>query len=60
MENNSDEQFIIIKSAIEVNKQEIKSNKQDSDEKMMQSTETLKLLTAFMMDQTNISKYSPT
>ena len=27
---------------------------------MMQLTETLKVLTAFMMDQTNISKSSPT
>ena len=42
MEKNSDEQFIIIKDAIEYNKQEMKPNKQDSDEKLMQSTETLK------------------
>ena len=39
MEKNSDEQFIIMQSVIETNKQEMKSemkaNKQDSDEKMM-------------------------
>ena len=33
MENNSDEQFIIMQAAIEANKQDMKSNKQDSDEK---------------------------
>ena len=47
-----------MKSAIETNKQEMKdytkTNKQESDEKMMQFTETLKFLTAFMMDQANI------
>ena len=32
MENNPDEQFIIIHSVIETNKEEIKANKQDSDE----------------------------
>ena len=35
MENKSDNQFIIMKGAIEANKQDMKSNKQDSDEKMM-------------------------
>ena len=39
MEKTSDEQFIIMKAAIENNKQEMKddmkSNKQDSDEKMI-------------------------
>ena len=38
----------------------MKSNKQDSDGKIMQFIETLKVLTAFMMDQTNISKFPPT
>ena len=56
MENNSDEQFIIMQKSIETNKQEskakMKANKQDSDEKIVQFTETLKVLTAFMMDQT--------
>ena len=41
-------------------KAEMKANKQDSDDKMMQFIETLKVLTAFMMDQTNNSKSSPT
>ena len=35
-------------------KAEMKANKQDSDEKMMKFIETLKFLTAFMMDQNNI------
>ena len=39
MENKSDEQFIIMQSTIETNKQDMKANmkskKQDSDEKMM-------------------------
>ena len=60
MENKSDEQFIIMQAAIEDNKQETKSNKKDSDEKIMQFTETLKVLTAFMMDQNNIQKCSTT
>ena len=38
MDNESDEQFIIMQGKIEANKQEMKSNKQDSDEKMMQFT----------------------
>ena len=38
----------------------MESNKQDYDEKMMQFTETLKFLRAFMMDHNNISKSSPT
>ena len=33
MDNKSDEQFIITQAAIESNKQDMKSNKQDSDEK---------------------------
>ena len=41
-------------------KADMKDNKQDSDEKMMQFTETLKVLTAFMMDQTNNSISSQT
>ena len=39
MDKNPDEQFIIIKAAIDSNKQEMKSNKKDSDEKMMKITE---------------------
>ena len=41
-------------------KSEIKANKQYYDENMMQFTETLIFFTAFIMDQTNISKYSTT
>ena len=33
MDKNSDEQFIIIQAEIDSNKQEMKANKQDSDEK---------------------------
>ena len=60
MENKSDEQFIIMQAAIEDNKQETKSNKKDSDEKIMQFTEILNNLTAIMMDQTSIPKSSTT
>ena len=64
MAKKSDEQLIIIQAAIETKKQELKaemkSNKKDSDEKMTQFTENLNILTAFMMDQTNISKSSQT
>ena len=41
-------------------KSKMKANKQDSDEKIMLFIETLKVLTAFMMDPTNNYKYSPT
>ena len=36
MEKKSDEILIIMQASIKANKQELKSNKQDSDEKMMQ------------------------
>ena len=39
MENKSDEQFIIMKAVIEANKQEMKANNQDSDEKMTKLSE---------------------
>ena len=32
----------------------------NTDEELRQITENLQVLTAFIMDQTNISKYSPT
>ena len=35
MDNNSDEDSIIMPSTIEYNKQDMKSNKQDSDENMI-------------------------
>ena len=37
----------------------IKNNKQEMKSKMEAITETLKVFTTFMMDQTNIPKYSP-
>ena len=46
MDNKSDEQFIIMKVTIEANKQDIKDNKQDSDEKMMKLTEDFKQIIA--------------
>ena len=39
MDKNSDENFIIIQAAIDSNKQEMKANKQYSDEKMMKIIE---------------------
>ena len=38
MDKKSDEHFIITQSTIEANKQEMKTNKQDSDKKMMNLT----------------------
>ena len=38
MDNRSDEQFIFVQARIESNKKEMKSNKQDSDEKIMKVT----------------------
>ena len=52
MEKNSEEQFIPMKEEIENNKEEMKAEMKDIKE-------TLKTFTTFMMDQTNISKYSP-
>ena len=46
MDNKSDEQFIIMQAAIEANKQQMKNNKQDSDEKMMKLTEDFKAVIA--------------
>ena len=45
-EKNYDEQFIIMKSSIEANKQEMKPNKQDSDEKMTKFIEEFKEMLA--------------
>ena len=52
MENNNEDQFILMKEEIINNKQELKAEMKDIKE-------TLKTFAAFMMDQTNISKYSP-
>ena len=51
-ENKNEDQFILMKEEIENNKQEMKAEMKDIKE-------TLKTFTAFMMDQTNISKSSP-
>ena len=53
MENKSEEQFIPMQATIENNKQDMKSE-------MIAITETLKVFTTFIMDHTNIPKYSPT
>ena len=53
MENKSEEQLILMQATIENNKQEMKAE-------MKSITETLKVFTKFMMDQTNIPKSSPT
>ena len=44
--NRSSEQSIIVQATIEANKKEIKSNKQDSDDKMMKLTEDFKAMLA--------------
>ena len=59
MYNKSDEQFIITESAIEANNQEIKANKQDSDEKMMELTEYSKAILVAVTDQINTFKSLP-
>ena len=60
IDNKSDENFLIIQDTIEANKQEAAEKQIKTDEKITQLTETLNNLTAFMMDQTNNSKSSPT
>ena len=45
-DKNSDEHFIIMQATIKYNKKEMKSNKQDSDDKMTQFTEELKRMLA--------------
>ena len=44
MDTKSDEQFIIMQDVIESNNQEMKSNKQDSDEKNINITEDFKVM----------------
>ena len=44
MDNDSDEHFITTQSTIESNKQYMKYNKQDSDEKMMKLPEDFKAM----------------
>ena len=66
MDTKSDEQFLVVQATIEANKQQddekqMKASEKQikTDEKLTQITENLQVLTAFMMDQTNISKFSP-
>ena len=61
MDTKYDEQFLIIQSTIEANKQEAyekdmktAEKQMKTDEKITQLTENLQFLTALMMDQTNI------
>ena len=67
MNNKSYEQFLIIQATIEANKKDSDEKKMKTNEKQMKTdekltliTQTINNLTAFMMDQTNISKSSPT
>ena len=60
MDTNSDEKFLFIKATIEANKKEADKNHKETNEKLTLITENLQFLTAFMMDQIIISKYSPT
>ena len=64
MDNKSDEQFIIMQAAIESNKQDMKPNKQDYEEKIMKLTEDFKEMLASSMtsisDQINYFKSLPT
>ena len=50
MYNKSEEQFIIIQASIEANNPDIKSNKQESDEKMTKLTEDFKSILAAITD----------
>ena len=57
MDNKSDEQFIIIQSVIESNKHYMKSNKEDSDDKMMNIVEDLKVMLTEITEQIKTLKY---
>ena len=59
MENNNEDQFILMKEEIENNKQDIKAEMKDVKENIKDIKETHKCFATFMMDQTNISKSSP-
>ena len=60
MEKKSDEQFIIMQTIIEANKQEMISNKQDSNEKMTKFTEEFEAMIAAIIYLISTSKYLPT
>ena len=62
MGKRSDEQFLVIQDTIEANRKETVEKKMNTDEKLTQITEDLKVLTETiksMMDQTKKSKLSP-
>ena len=58
MDNKFDKQYLIIQATVEANKQETGEKQMKTNEKLTQITENLKVLTAFIMDQTNNSKFS--
>ena len=60
MNNNSDAHFIIMKSVIESNKEQMIVNKPYSDEKIMNITEDFNANLTTITDQINTLKYSPT
>ena len=60
MDTKSGEQLLFIEETIYANTQETYKNQVKTDENLTLLTENLQKLTAFMMDQTNISKSSPT
>ena len=64
MDKKSDEQFIVMKFAIESNNQEMKTNNQCPNDKIMKLTENFKAMlvssTTSITDQINALKYSPT
>ena len=67
MDTKSDEQLPIIQETIEANKQDADDKYMKTaeklmktDEKITQLTENLQVFTVLTMDQTNISKSSPT
>ena len=67
MDTKNEEHILIIQETIESNKQEADDKdmktaekQMNTDDKLTQLTENLQVLTALTMDQTNISKSSPT
>ena len=67
MDTKYDEQLLIIQATIEAKNQEAyekqlktAEKQMKNDEKLTQLTETINNLTAFIMDQYNITKSSPT
>ena len=60
MKKHYDGKFIIMQAAIESNKQEMRPNKQDSDEKMTQFTVKFETMLAIISSQLNTLVSSPT